>query len=148
MMAERTIASKLQIKPHMRVLVLQADSSDTAWLHELPEGVTVDSTPDGTYDAVVAFIPNRAAVATVAAQAVQHAKNEAPIWLCYPRKHGAFVPDFNRDVGWEPVYDLGYGPVSQVAIGERWSALRWRLEANIRRHSQSTLGPSGRKPSN
>ena len=34
--------------------------------------------------------------------------------------------DITRDRGWEPVTAGGLRPVTQIAIDETWSALRWR----------------------
>lgn len=43
-----------------------------------------------------------------------------------------FVND-NRDKGWDTVKNLGLRPVSQIAIDETWSALRFRPVERVRK---------------
>jgi len=40
--------------------------------------------------------------------------------------------DISRDVGWEILRGAGFDPVSQVAIDDTWSALRFRRDPALR----------------
>lgn len=64
------------------------------------------------------------------------------LWLCYPKKSGRIASDITRDVGWEPILALGLLGVSQVALDEDWSGLRFRFRSEIATLSRRT--PSGR----
>jgi hypothetical protein len=54
------------------------------------------------------------------------AKGEVKLWIAYPKGGSGVDTDLNRDVGWEPVKDLGLRPVAQVSVDRIWSALRFR----------------------
>ena len=58
---------------------------------------------------------------------------EGVLWLCYPKGGAKAGTDINRDTGWDVMLLAGWGPVSQIAIDERWSALRWRPESDVKR---------------
>ena len=44
-------------------------------------------------------------------------------WVAYPKANRA---DLNRDTLWPVLGEYGMRPISQVAVGEVWSALRFR----------------------
>jgi len=47
--------------------------------------------------------------------------------MVYPKGTSRrYKTNINRDRGWETVTGTGFRPVSQVAIDEDWSALRFR----------------------
>ena len=48
------------------------------------------------------------------------------LWLAYPKGGSGIETDLSRDHGWDAPRDAGWRPVSQVAVDEVWSALRWR----------------------
>ena len=57
----------------------------------------------------------------------------APVlWVAYPKKTSALASDLDRDHGWEPMTAAGFDPVSQVAIDDTWSALRWKRDPALR----------------
>jgi hypothetical protein len=61
------------------------------------------------------------------------------LWIAYPKKSGSILSDLTRDSGWEPVAALGLLAVTQVALDDDWSALRFRYRDEIRkltRHSE------------
>jgi hypothetical protein len=44
-------------------------------------------------------------------------------WVAYPKANKA---DINRDTLWPILAERGMRPISQVAVDETWSALRFR----------------------
>lgn len=54
------------------------------------------------------------------------------LWLAYPKKSDAIRSDLTRDHGWEPIDALGLLAVTQIAIDENWSALRFRHRGEIK----------------
>lgn len=56
---------------------------------------------------------------------------DALLWIAYPKKSGKIRSDISRDNGWELVFAAGYEPVTQVAIDDDWSALRFRKSEAI-----------------
>jgi hypothetical protein len=55
------------------------------------------------------------------------------LWICYPQKTSAIASDVNRDIAWAPLAEAGYRPVTQVAIDDTWSALRFRPQSEVGR---------------
>ena len=115
------VIAKLQIKPGQRVAALAADG-------DVPCVVTADANPPadpGTADAVVAFARNRAELDSVAAPAIEAARQDKLAWIAYP-KAGKLGTDLNRDILAALLTGWGVQPVRQVAIDGTWSALRFR----------------------
>jgi len=82
---------------------------------------------------VLAFVVDREDVGFLAAalKASLPGKGEVKLWIAYPKGGAGVDTDLNRDVGWEPILDLGLRPVAQVAVDRIWSALRFRPVAAV-----------------
>ncbi len=55
--------------------------------------------------------------------------------------------NISRDSGWQPLGDLGYEGVRQVAIDDDWSALRFRHVdsiATLKRESSRAMSKRGK----
>lgn len=114
------LSAKLQIKPGQRIAtVAQPDDVPSV----AARGAMAD-TPDAA-DVIVAFVRARADLDTVAAPAIEAARQDKLVWIAYP-KAGRLGTDLNRDVLRESLADRGVQPVRQVAIDDVWSALRFR----------------------
>lgn len=50
-------------------------------------------------------------------------QNDNVTWIAYPKGNKA---DINRDTLWPIAGEVGLRPISQVAIDDTWSALRFR----------------------
>jgi hypothetical protein len=115
------VTAKLQIKPGQRVAAL-------AGADGVPSVAVPDANPPadpGTADAVVAFARNQAELDSVAAPAIEAARQGRLAWIAYP-KAGKLGTDLNRDILAALLTARGVQPVRQVAIDETWSALRFR----------------------
>jgi hypothetical protein len=94
----------------------------------VPPVVTPDANPaadPAVADAVVAFARNKAELDSVAAPAIEAARQDRLAWIAYP-KAGKLGTDLNRDVLAALLTARGVQPVRQVAIDATWSALRFR----------------------
>jgi hypothetical protein len=115
------VTAKLQIKPGQTVAALAAAA-------EVPGFVSPDANPPaepGDADAVVAFARNKSELDSVAAPAIEAARQDRLAWIAYP-KAGKLGTDLNRDILAALLTERGVQPVRQVAIDETWSALRFR----------------------
>jgi hypothetical protein len=118
----KTIAEKLGFKPGMKVQVQGApDGLELG----LPGGA------EGPFDLLLFFLPNAAAVETAAAFADEAYRDGARLWFAYPKKSGRLATDINRDHGWGPAAARDLLPVTQIALDETWSALRFRRRHEI-----------------
>jgi hypothetical protein len=116
----KTIAEKLQIKPHSTVWV--SDPSRTALLTPLPDGVRAADRL-ATAGTAVFFADDAAGARQLLAENTDDLAKPAVLWVAYPK---ANATDVNRDTLWPIVAEFGLRPTGQVAIDDHWSALRFR----------------------
>jgi len=126
---------KLQLHKAKRALALNAPGGDYERLiGGVPEGTIVDSEPtgeNGSYDFVHLFLTSVAELEEKGPAALAAIKHDGLLWFSYPKKTSKIKTDINRDAGWKLVREAGYEAVTQVAIDETWSALRFRPASAI-----------------
>jgi hypothetical protein len=118
-MAGRSVADKLLLKPGGRFWV--SGSGRASLLGPLPDGASPVASPA---DADVALVVESAADvrSALAGHAADLAKPTA-VWVLYPKGNRA---DVNRDSLWPLLSERGFRPITQVAVDDTWSALRFR----------------------
>ena len=123
------LANKLQIRAGNSVSLVDAPAGFAldlpAWARRVEDR--------GEIDVVLAFVTAQKDLPTVAGQALRRGRAGGVLWMCYPKKTGAIASDVNRDIAWQPLADAGYRPVTQIAIDETWSALRFRPASEVGR---------------
>jgi hypothetical protein len=129
---DAALIKKLQIKPGYRVLVLNAPDGYLERLTPLPEGATVTHAPGGGFDVVHAFAGNQAELNKIAPIAIAAVKPGGVLWFSYPKQSAKVATDITRDRGWELVTGAGLRGVTQIAIDDTWSALRFRPATDVR----------------
>ncbi|HAH22206.1 MAG TPA: hypothetical protein DCL77_00270 [Prolixibacteraceae bacterium] len=94
------------------------------------EGATFDTIPVeakmGKYGFVQVFASSQAEMETLVESVAKAGKYDCLFWACYPKGIGKQKYDLNRDTVWKALALAGLRPVSQIAINEKWSALRGR----------------------
>jgi len=125
-MALSPLIKKLQLCTGLRALLLNAPGGYLESLVELPEGVRFDTQPVGQYDFVQVFIKDSLEYQRFYPEAQRAIKFDGLLWICYPKKTGTISSDLSRDIIWELTRGSGLHPVTQIAIDETWSALRFR----------------------
>ena len=116
----KSTAEKLLVKPGASVWL--SDASKAALIGPLPDGATIQGELAG---ATVAIVVAEDA-ATIRGMLDSHAADLAKtsfFWVLYPKGNRA---DINRDSLWPIVAEFGMRPITQVAVDEVWSALRFR----------------------
>ena len=120
-MADKSVADKLMIKPGTSVWV--SDEARRGLLGPLPSSVTSADGPGDASTAVV-FADDAAAVRRAFDAHRDAFGASSNLWIAYPKANRA---DINRDSLWPIAAEYGFRPISQVAIDDTWSALRFRL---------------------
>ncbi|HEU0212949.1 MAG TPA: hypothetical protein VFR13_02605 [Jiangellaceae bacterium] len=119
-MSTKTVAEKLQIKPN--TTVWSSDPAHLGLVEPLPEGVElVDDLDQAT--AALVFAPDAAALRSILMANEGEITRPAVFWVAYPKANRA---DINRDTLWPILGEYGMRPITQVAVGDVWSALRFR----------------------
>ncbi len=119
-MSPKSTAQKLLIKPETTVWLSHPDRLDT--LGPLPDGVRVVDRLDQASTAVVFGDDAESLRGALAAQG-ETLRQPATLWVAYPKGNRT---DINRDTLWPIVAEYGMRPITQVAINDVWSALRFR----------------------
>jgi hypothetical protein len=147
LVSERSLAQRLVIRPGNRVAAVNAPPGYRKVLGELPAGVTLISRPADA-DVVLLFVRNHDELEREWPPIAGSVRDSAVVWVSYPRKSGTMKTDLTRDDGWEPVGDTGFEGVSQVAVDETWSALRFKRDPRLRaaREARGAFGPGQRRP--
>ena len=121
----KTIADKLGFKPGRR-----------AWMVNAPEklrdiiGLPVER-PDGDIDLLLGFARDVAALGPLADCLLPIYKRGGSLWGAHPKKSGSIRSDLSRDAGWDCLTQAGLIPVTQIALDDDWSALRFRYRDEV-----------------
>ncbi len=119
-MSTKTIAQKLLIKPDTTVWTSSGDYLEL--IGPLPDGVRVSDRPEDA-TTVLLFVESAESLREVLSTYRDSLSRPASVWVAYPKGNRA---DINRDTVWPILGDYRMNPVSQVAIDEVWSAMRFR----------------------
>ena len=124
--SQKPVLEKLLLKPGTRAAVLQAPAGYASLLASAPTAVAVDAPLDGSYDWIQYFARTRAELDRDVPALKRVLAPSTVLWISYP-KGKAEPTDLNRDVLRTQLQPLGLQPVTQVAIDDVWSALRFKL---------------------
>lgn len=131
-MSERSIVQKLLIREGQRVALVDPPTAGPALLGTLPPGVRIQPSASADADVVILFVRDRAALEARWPGVAGAVRPSTVLWFVYPKRGHGVATDLTRDHGWAPVHASGYDPVTQVAIDDTWSALRWRSDPALR----------------
>ena len=119
-MGSKTVAEKLQIKPN--TTVWSSDPVQLGLVEPLPEGVElVDDLGHAT--TALVFAPDSDSLRSFFAAHDGELMRPDVFWVAYPKANRA---DINRDTLWPILAEHGLRPITQVAVDDVWSALRFR----------------------
>jgi hypothetical protein len=124
----KTIAEKLQIKPNTTVWL--SDPAHLSLLTPMPDGVR-EADKMATASTAVLFVEDAAGARKLLEEHAADLVKPGVFWVAYPKANKS---DINRDSLWPIVADFGMRPNGQVAIDDRWSALRFRANREGEAH--------------
>ncbi len=122
------ILKKLKYKDEYRALVLNAPKEYEEAVGKIGLDTQVGA---DKYDFAHLFVNDKAELDKYGKQVIDSLKYDGVLWISYPK--GGTKTDINRDQGWETIKNLGLRPVSQIAIDETWSALRFRPVERVKK---------------
>lgn len=124
--------TKLGLKPGMRAVVLGAPSGYLESLTPLPDGVALSQKLSGTNEFVQLFATRKSEITKSAKKLLHSAAPAALVWITYPKKTSGVESDLSREEVWAAMEATGWRPVSQIAIDDVWSALRFRPTKDVK----------------
>jgi hypothetical protein len=129
-MGDAALIKKLGIKPGQRAAVVNPPDGYADRIGP-PQGVEVTTDLEGTFDFVQVFAKDRATLERHLKAAHAALEPGGLFWISDPKGSSKVLTDLNRDVFWGALEHLGVRPVTQVAVDEVWSALRFRPFAEV-----------------
>ncbi|WP_320052546.1 hypothetical protein [uncultured Acetobacteroides sp.] len=54
------------------------------------------------------------------------------LWMIFPKKSSKIQSSISREVGWEPLHEIGYKEIAIASVDENWAALRFRSTSLIK----------------
>ena len=119
-MSTKSQAEKLLIKPNTTVWSSHASHLDL--IQPLPENVRdVDRLEQAT--TALVFADDAGSLRAILTAHKDQLARPSIFWVAYPKANRA---DLNRDSLWPILAEHGMRPISQVAVDDAWSALRFR----------------------
>jgi Protein of unknown function (DUF3052) len=134
------LAKKLGIRAGTRLFLHAAPPNYAQLLAPLPPGVRSVRRIDATTDVVHLFATARAALAARLRSARRALRDDAAIWVSWPKKASQVVTDLSEDVVRELAFPLGLVDIKVCAVDETWSGLK----LVVRKSERSR--PRGRPP--
>lgn len=125
-MSATPLVKRLQIKPGNKVLLLDAPADYKRTLGTLPANAALSTHARGSFDVVQLFAKDRAHFARRIGVAMKSLRDGGILWVSWPKQNANVTTDLNRDSLWREAEPHGLRPVSNIAIDETWSALRFK----------------------
>lgn len=125
-MDKEAVFKKLQFGKLQPSLIINAPEEYL----EVLNGMEFDSVPVelkiGTYGFVQVFASSQAEMETLVKSVARAGKRDCLFWACYPKSTSKQKYDLKRETVWDALSLAGLRAVSQIAIDDKWSALRGR----------------------
>lgn len=96
-------------------------------------GIETAGELEGTYDFIQLFVKDKQETEDWLPKLLPFIKDDAVFWITYPKQSSKLKTDINRNILADLIQTrTPYRPVSNVAIDETWSALRFRLKDKVK----------------
>ncbi|TPH16588.1 hypothetical protein [Litorilituus lipolyticus] len=130
---------KLNLKEQSTIAIINAPEEFSPFYSELKNVSVEDSLITAKQlNFFMIFTKSKADVQHYTDAVIAHTLGDCVVWFAYPKASSKrYSCDFNRDNGWDPLKNIGFSGVRQVAIDEDWSALRFRRTEFIKSKSSS-----------
>jgi len=123
----QVLADKLLIKPHSRVLLLNAPIGYAKKLQPLPEGVTVtDRRSQTTSEVAIVFVRDKGELKRLQS-GFATLEDDAALWVCYPAG-GRPRTDLDRDVIETALKSDELTGVTNVPFDQAWTCTQFRTK--------------------
>ena len=126
------LAKKLGIAAGSRVCPLFAPADYRELVSPWPEGAAVVARADAGTDIAHLFVRERAVLAPEAARLRKSLRDDAVLWVSWPKKAAKLATDITEDGIRELVLPLGWVDVKVCAVDAVWSGLKLVVRSELR----------------
>jgi hypothetical protein len=126
------LAKKLGIKPGSKLFPVAAPAHYDELLAPLPEGVKRLRKIDDA-DVAHIFVTDRARLDKELRAALSKMKQDAAIWISWPKKSAKVATDITEDTVREVALPLGLVDIKVCAVDETWSGLKLVIRKELRK---------------
>jgi hypothetical protein len=126
------LAKKLGIGPGARLFLQAAPQNYPELVAPLPAGVRTVSRLDARTDVAHLFATRRAVLAQSLRTVRERMRDDALVWVSWPKKSAHLPSDVSEDVIRELALPLGLVDVKVCAVDETWSGLKLVLRLSER----------------
>ena len=126
------LAKKLGITAGSRVCPLFAPDDYRELVSPWPEGASVVARADTGADIAHLFVRERAVLAREAARLRKSLRDDAVLWVSWPKKAAKVATDITEDGIRELVLPLGWVDVKVCAVDAIWSGLKLVVRKELR----------------
>jgi hypothetical protein len=126
------LAKKLGIKPGSKLFPVAAPEHYDELLAPLPEGVKRVRKIDDA-DVAHIFVTVRARLDKELRAALSKMKQDAAVWVSWPKKSAKVATDITEDTVREVALPLGLVDIKVCAVDETWSGLKLVIRKELRK---------------
>jgi hypothetical protein len=130
------LPQKLGIKPDCRLCVRGAPREYAGIVAPLPDGVRMTAKVSGRTDLVHIFATARAKLATELGAARKALRDDAMIWVSWPKKSSGMSTDITEDTVRAVAFPLGLVDIKVCAVDDTWSGLKLVIRKENRNADQ------------
>lgn len=123
---------KLGVRPHERIVALNAPEHYPELLGELPEGAAITGRITARPAFVHLFVREREELAERLSALRDELDEAGMIWVSWPKKSAKVPTDVTEDVIREVALPLGFVDVKVCAVDETWSGLKLMIRRENR----------------
>ena len=127
------LAAKLGIKTGTALLAVGAPADYRDLLAPVPDGVAFASRLTARIDLIHVFSTSRRKLGAFLGRARRNMRDDAAIWVSWPKKAAGVPTDLTEDVVRELALPLGLVDIKVCAVDATWSALKLVVRREQRR---------------
>ena len=132
------VLKKMQYKGEKEILILNSPDEFKNHVEEISFSTKIFTDYKNyiirkKFGFILIFVKSYKEVVKFAQLAKNNLNEDGNFWFAYPKKSSKkYTAEISRDIGWQPLGDLGFEAVRGIAIDDDWSALRFRHVENIK----------------
>jgi hypothetical protein len=139
------LPQKLGIRPGARLFLHAAPENYRELVAPLPQGVRFVREIDALTDLMHVFASQRATLAALLAGARRAMREDATLWVSWPKKTSGIASEVSEDVVRELALPLGLVDVKVCAVDETWSGLKLLVRRSERATPAKGTRPATRR---